>query len=67
MPAVNIFAMLFNGIFSHWQIRTIDRGVEVPHEGAFCGELFMYVLICTCIGYITRCRSLRDLYTEAAV
>ena len=20
------------------QIRTIDRGVEIPHEGAFCGK-----------------------------
>lgn len=24
-------------LFSHLQIRTIDRGVEIPHEGAFCG------------------------------
>lgn len=24
-------------LFFHLQIRTIDRGVEIPHEGAFCG------------------------------
>ena len=35
-------------INTHWQIRTIDRGVEVPHEGAFCGEWDMYKSVCLC-------------------
>ena len=26
------------GVCCLLQIRTIDRGVEIPHEGAFCGE-----------------------------
>ena len=25
-------------VIIYQQIRTIDRGVEIPHEGAFCGE-----------------------------
>ncbi len=30
------------------QIRTIDRGIEIPHEGAFCGEFTKFSL---CFSY----------------
>ena len=33
MPCVLLFVLSL-------QIRTIDRGVEIPHEGAFCGMFF---------------------------
>ena len=35
---------------SSLQIRTIDRGVEIPHEGAFCGRcwhIIIHLFVCS--------------------
>lgn len=43
-----------SNVLSTFQIRTIDRGIEIPHTGAFCGKTCLFATVyihkeCLCV------------------